>query len=227
MSLQIGFLVFPGIQQLDFTGPFEVFGMLPDAEIHLIAPSLEPIVSSTGLTVTPTITYADCPVLHVLCVPGGSGVNALLTDARALNFVREKAETARYVTSVCTGALVLGAAGLLQGRRATTHWAALDLLGAFGAISVPDRVVQDGNLFTGGGVTAGIDFALTLVAEVAGEDAARAIQLNLEYAPAPPFDSGTPDRARPQVVATVRQRLAASRREREAIVGRLTRKGAA
>jgi cyclohexyl-isocyanide hydratase len=165
---------------------------------------------------------ADCPQLDVLCVPGGLGVNPLMRDAAVLAFLRQQAEHARYVTSVCTGALVLGAAGLLRGRRATTHWASLDLLAAFGAIPVAERVVRDGNLLTGGGVTAGIDFALTLAAELSGRPAAEAIQLGLEYAPAPPFAAGTPASADPAVLATVRGRLATGRAERERIVGAIT-----
>ena len=223
MALHIGILVFPRVQQLDLTGPYEVFASLPDARVDLVAADLDPVTSATGLVLTPTVSHANCPQLDVLCVPGGAGVNALLTDAATLDFVRRQADGARYVTSVCTGALVLGAAGLLKGRKATTHWNAHDLLAAFGAVPTQGRVVRDGNLITGGGVTAGLDFALTLVAELAGEDAARAIQLHLEYAPAPPFDSGRPDRARASVLAAVRERLAASRREREGIVARIMR----
>jgi len=222
MSLQIGLLAFPNVQQLDLTAPYEVFAMIPGATVHLVAAGLEPIVSATGLVLTPTVRMADCPALDVLCVPGGVGVNALMTDREVLAFVRERAAAARFVTSVCTGALVLGAAGLLRGRRATTHWASLDLLAAFGAIPVAERVVRDGNLLTGGGVTAGIDFALTLAAELAGPPAAEAIQLGLEYAPAPPFGAGTPAGAGPAVLATVRGRLAAGRAERERIVGAIT-----
>lgn len=222
MALQIGILIFPKVQQLDLTGPYEVFAALPDAQVHLVAKSLDPVASATGLILTPTITYADCPKLDVICVPGGSGVNALMTDEVTLDFIRAQAETARYVTSVCTGALLLGAAGLLRGRKATTHWAAYDLLSAFGAKGGRGRVVRDGNLITGGGVTAGIDFALTLAAEIAGPDAAQAIQLYLEYAPAPPFKSGKPESARPEILATARERLSASRREREAIIARIT-----
>ncbi|GEO97926.1 DJ-1/PfpI family protein [Methylobacterium haplocladii] len=223
MPLQIGLLTFPRVQQLDLTGPYEVFALLPDAEVHLVAKTLDPLTSATGLVLQPTTTLSDCPKLDVICVPGGPGVNAVLTDAPVLDFIRRQAAGARYVTSVCTGSLVLGAAGLLKGRKATTHWGAHDLLSAFGAIPTKGRVVQDGNLVTGGGVTAGIDFALTLVAELVSDDAARAIQLHLEYAPAPPFESGTPERARASVVAAVREKLAASRREREAVIARITR----
>lgn len=218
MPIEIGLLAFLGVQQLDLTGPYEVFASLPDTNVHLVAASLDPVTASTGLVLVPTTTFAECPLLDVLCVPGGVGVNALMRDEAMLDFVRRQAACARYVTSVCTGALVLGAAGLLRGRRATTHWAAHDLLAAFGALPVEARVVRDGDLFTCGGVTAGIDIALTLAAELMGRWEAEAVQLALEYAPAPPFDAGRPERASPEVLAAARGRLAASRREREAII---------
>ena len=218
MTLHIGLLLFPNVQQLDLTGPYEIFATLPGSVMHLVAATLQPVVTATGLILTPTVTLMDCPALDVVCVPGGVGINALLVDREVLDFLRRQAEQARYVTSVCTGALVLGAAGLLQGRRATTHWGAHDLLPAFGAIPVKARVVRDGNLFTGGGVTAGIDFALTLVAELAGREAAEAIQLQLEYAPEPPFQSGTPETARPDIVAAARARMSTTRHEREKLV---------
>jgi cyclohexyl-isocyanide hydratase len=222
MTIHIGLLLFPKVQQLDLTGPYEVFASLPGTRVDLVAASLAPVVAATGLVLTPTITFTDCPPLDVLCIPGGDGVNALLTDAETLAFIRRQAAGARYVTSVCTGALVLGAAGLLRGRRATTHWRAHDLLAAFGAIPVQGRVVRDGNLLTGGGVTAGIDFALELVAELAGRPAAEAIQLNLEYAPAPPFNAGRPETAPPEVLAALLQRRAASGAERKALVAAIT-----
>ncbi|MBX9934901.1 MAG: DJ-1/PfpI family protein [Methylobacterium sp.] len=222
MPVQIGLLAFPGVQQLDLTAPFEVFASLPETEVHVIAARLEPVRSATGLMLTPTLTCGSCPPLDVICIPGGVGVNALMQDEAMIAFVRHQARGARYVTSVCTGALVLAAAGLLKGKRATTHWAALDLLAAFGAIPVAERVVRDGNLFTGGGVTAGIDFALTLAAELMGRSVAEATQLALEYAPAPPFSSGTPQTATPDVLATARARLSGSRAERERIVAAIT-----
>ncbi len=215
MTIEIGLLVFPRVQQLDLTGPYEVFASWPEARVHLVGKSRDSVASSTGLTLTPTTTYADCPPLDVICVPGGVGVNALMRDEETLSFIRARAKGARFVTSVCTGALVLGAAGLLRGKRATTHWASLDLLSAFGAIAAKARVVRDGELMTGGGVTAGIDFALTLVAELAGRDAAEAIQLNFEYAPEPPFAAGSPETARPEIVARVRAAGAEVRAERE------------
>jgi cyclohexyl-isocyanide hydratase len=222
MTLQIGLLLFPGVQQLDLTGPYEIFASLPDTVVHLVARTAETITSATGLLLVPTTTYAACPALDVLCIPGGAGVNALLRDPATLDFVRHQAAGARYVTSVCTGALVLGAAGLLRGKRATTHWASHDLLAAFDAVPVEARVVRDGNLFTGGGVTAGIDFALTLAAELAGQQAAEVVQLSLEYAPAPPFDAGTPRTAPAAVLAAAQRRLAPVRAERETLVAAIT-----
>lgn len=220
MALRIGFLVFPGVQQLDLSGPYDVFAALPDVTLHLVWKTLAPLESSSGLKFVPDTTFDDCPPLDVICVPGGGGVGAVMEDSEALAFVREQARTARFVTSVCTGALVLGAAGLLRGRRATTHWAYHPLLAPFGAIPVHDRVVRDGNLVTGGGVTAGIDFALTLASELVGEKEAQAAQLQLEYRPAPPFDAGGPERAPAEVVALVRQRTAQSLARREQIVAR-------
>jgi cyclohexyl-isocyanide hydratase len=218
MTLQIGFLVFPQVQQLDLTGPHEVLASLPGATAQLIWKTREPVASSNGLLLTPTTTYEDCPPLDVICIPGGSGVTALLQDAQTIEFVRRQAAGARYVTSVCTGALLLGAAGLLRGRRATTHWAFHALLEPLGAIPTHDRVVRDGNLITGGGVTAGIDFGLTLAAELAGFEEAQAIQLELEYAPAPPFNAGRPDAAPPAVVERVKQQSAQGFAARRRIV---------
>ncbi|MGF6288575.1 DJ-1/PfpI family protein [Paraburkholderia youngii] len=216
MSLQIGFLVFPKVQQLDLTGPHDVLASVPGTTMHLVWKTREPVVSSNGLVLTPSVTFENCPPLDVICVPGGSGVTALLQDEETIDFVRRQAASARYVTSVCTGALLLGAAGLLRGRRATTHWAFHSLLEPLGAIPTHARVVRDGNLITGGGVTAGIDFGLTVAAELAGVEEAQAIQLELEYAPAPPFDAGDPALAPQAVVELVRQRsaegLAARRR---------------
>ena len=216
--IEIGLIVFPNVQQLDLTGPYEVFALWPQARVRLIAKTLDPVVSSTKLVLTPDETYAGCPQLDVLCIPGGAGINALLADEETLAFVRRQAEGARFVTSVCTGALVLGAAGLLTAKRATTHWASHHILETLGAIPVHERVVSDGKLMTGGGVTAGIDFALALVAELAGREVAESIQLNLEYAPAPPFDGGHPKTATAAVAEVVRTRLAPIVKEREQLV---------
>ncbi|KWZ61502.1 dimethylglycine dehydrogenase [Burkholderia ubonensis] len=218
MTLHIGFLAFPGVQQLDLTGPHDVLASLPDTAAHLVWKTREPVASSSGLALTPGHTFADCPPLDVICIPGGTGITDLLSDRETIDFVRERSAAARYVTSVCTGALLLGAAGLLRGRRATTHWAFHALLEPLGAVPVRERVVRDGNLFTGGGVTAGIDFALTIAAELAGNEEAQAIQLELEYAPAPPFDSGSPDTAPASVVTRVRERSAANLARRRQVI---------
>jgi cyclohexyl-isocyanide hydratase len=219
-TTRIGLLLFPRMTQLDLTGPFEVFAKLPNAEVLLLWKTLQPVEAETGLRMLPHATLHDCPPLDVVCVPGGPGVNALMEDDEVLAWLRAQAEQARYVSSVCTGSLVLGAAGLLRGKRATSHWASRELLSAFGAIPTAGRVARDGNLFTGGGVTAGIDFALTMVAELAGPAAAQAIQLQIEYAPAPPFDAGTPESAPPEVLAAVRAAGAPMRAARESIVAR-------
>jgi cyclohexyl-isocyanide hydratase len=218
MSLRIGFLVFPNITQLDMTGPWEVFTRIPGAQVLLVWKSLAPLTAQGGLTLTPTTTFEACPQLDLLCVPGGPGVNPLINDAATLAFLRRQAAGARYVTSVCTGSLVLGAAGLLKGKRATSHWTARDLLAQFGATPVDARIVVDGNVITGGGVTAGIDFALTVAADVLGEEAARAIQLGIEYDPQPPFAAGSPERAGPALVERLRTAGATIRAERERAV---------
>jgi cyclohexyl-isocyanide hydratase len=207
MTIHIGMLLYPRLTQLDLTGPFEVFHRIPDAKVHLVWKTTEPVRADSGLGLQPTTSFADCPRLDVLCVPGGFGQRLLMTDEDVLGFLRTQAETARYVTSVCTGALLLAAAGLLAGYAATTHWAYTDLLPAFGATYQAGRVVVDRNRITGGGVTAGIDFGLRVAAELAGERVAQAIQLGLEYNPAPPFACGHPDVADPELVALVRGRL--------------------
>lgn len=220
-KLSVGILVFPKVQQLDLTGPYDVFASAPDADVRLVWKRIEPIVAATGLTLTPDVTFDDSPQFDVLCVPGGGGVNPLMEDEETLDFLRQQAAGARYITSICTGSLVLGAAGLLEGRKATTHWASHDLLSRLGAEPVKARVVRDGNLFTGGGVTAGIDMALTCVAEMFDRETAEAVQLNLEYSPEPPFDAGQPESAPASVLARVRDRGRATRAEREAIVDRI------
>ena len=220
MPLQIGFLLFPQVQQLDLTGPYDVLASLPDVQVNLIWKDLAPVTASTGLVLQPTCRFADCPDLDVLCIPGGSGVGPLMEDAQVLAFIQAQATKVRYLTSVCTGALVLGAAGLLKGKRATTHWAYHSLLGLQGAIPVQERVVRDGNLLTGGGITAGIDFALTLAAELYGDDVAQLVQLQLEYAPAPPFASGEPQTAPEAVLQRARQLAADSLTQRRLITQR-------
>src|SRR6202023_1374946 len=175
--LQIGLVIFPRVTQLDMTGPLQVFSSLPGAKVHLIWKRIEPVASTCVLTLTPTTTFADCPQLDVICVPGGVGTDDMVNDEEMLEFLRRQAVGAKYVTSVCTGSLVLGAAGLLKGYRATTHWSAMDHLAPFGAVPAKTRVCVDRNRVTGGGVTAGIDFALTLVSIMVNRQTAEAIQL--------------------------------------------------
>lgn len=223
----IVFALFPGVTQLDFTGPHEVFSSLPGAEIITASVEGGSIEASGGMIFAGLRRLADIPDCDMICVPGGRGAtDNAIRDPVFLAELRRLAATARYVTSVCTGSLVLGAAGLLRGKRAATHWAWRELLAPFGAIADPARIVRDGNVITGGGVTAGIDFALTVVAELAGPEAAQAIQLQIEYAPAPPFDAGSPETAPPEVLARVRDRnasIAGRRREAvEAAAARLT-----
>lgn len=212
--LQIGILVFPRVTQLDFTGPLQVFSSLPGAQVHLVWKRLEPVASDTVLTVTPTISFAGCPQLDVICVPGGAGTDDMVADKEVLEFLRAQAKLAKYITSVCTGALVLGAGGLLNGYKATTHWTAMEYLEPYGALPTKTRVCVDRNRVTGGGVTAGIDFALTLVSILTDRPTAEAIQLRLEYNPAPPFTSGSPDTAPPEVLDRLNQRTAAGREHR-------------
>ena len=216
-QLHIGLLLFPKLTQLDLTGPLQVFSALPGATVHLIWKRIEPVPSDTVLSLLPTTTYADCPQLDVICVPGGGGVDDLVGDEETLAFLRRQADGARYVTSVCTGALVLGAAGLLQGYKAATHWAAMGFLSGFGAIPTKTRVCVDRNRITGGGVTAGIDFGLTLAAILTDRPTAEAIQLFIEYNPAPPFDAGSPDTAPAEVLAAVKARMAARTGRSEAM----------
>jgi cyclohexyl-isocyanide hydratase len=215
MPFHIGFVLFARLTQLDLTGPYEVLGRMPDAEIDLVASTHDPVRSDRGLMIVPTTTFSACAPLDMVCVPGGPGVNDALGDLEILGFLRGAAQQARYVTSVCTGSLLLGAAGLLEGRRAACHWMARDFLRRFGADPAPDRVVVDGKFITGGGVTAGIDFALRIVAELKGQEAAEAIALMIEYDPQPPYDCGSPDRAAPELVERVRQNGAQFQRERE------------
>jgi cyclohexyl-isocyanide hydratase len=191
--------------QLDMTGPFEVFARIPNTRIHLVWKRIEPVVSDVGLTLVPTMTFADCPRLDVICVPGGPGQIDLMEDREVIEFVRRQGANARYVTSVCTGALVLGAAGLLRGYKAATHWASMDNLEHFGAIPIKARVCIDRNRITGGGVTAGIDFGLVVASQLTDRATAEKIQLYMEYDPAPPFSAGAPDTAPPEVLAAFQE----------------------
>jgi cyclohexyl-isocyanide hydratase len=213
-------LLFPHVTQLDLTGPVEVFSRLPGAVSHLAWHRLEPVETDSSFSILPTVSFADAPQADVLMVPGGQGAFELMEDPVAIEFVRRQAENARYVTSVCTGAFVLGAAGLLQGRRATTHWASHPMLELLGAVPTRGRVVRDGNIVTGGGVTSGIDFALTVAAEVYDAATARSVQLEMEYDPQPPFAAGSPDGADADP-AYVESLLSWAKESREPIVRRV------
>jgi cyclohexyl-isocyanide hydratase len=206
----VGFVLFPHLTQLDLTGPLQVLARLPQSTTHIVAKSAAPVPSDCGLGLAPTCTFESCPPLDLICIPGGTtGVIGAIGDRETIEFIRRQASGAKYVTSVCTGALILGAAGLLKGRRATTHWAFTDLLPLVGATHEKARVVRDGNVITAGGVTSGIDFGLSVVAEIADEATARTIQLGIEYDPAPPFDCGHPDRAPAAIRSALSARYAA------------------
>jgi len=213
--LQIGSLLFEGIDQLDLTGPFEVLSRIPNATYRIYGKAATPVRDLKGLWLTPDASLADAPPLDVLHVPGGFGQQALMGDTEVLGWIRQQASGACHIFSVCTGALLCGAAGLLRGRRATTHWASLHLLPFFGAIPVNERVVIDGAWVFAAGVTAGIDGALRLAAELRGEETAQAIQLNMVYAPDPPFHSGTPETAPPAILQQQRLSLQAITARRE------------
>jgi cyclohexyl-isocyanide hydratase len=202
----IGLVIFPRMTQLDMTGPYQVFSMMPDTRVLLLWKTLEPVTSSEGMTILPTATFNDCPSLDVLCVPGGAiGQVEMMQDAEVLEFLRQQGKTAKYITSVCTGSLILAAAGLLQGYRAACHWAFRDQLAMLGVEVGTQRVVVDRNRITGGGVTAGIDFGLVVVGKLCGEETAKMIQLLLEYNPAPPFNAGSPESAGEILVEQVKK----------------------
>jgi cyclohexyl-isocyanide hydratase len=220
-ALEIGLLLFPGMTQLDLTGPYEVLSRLSNSRTHLLWKTLEPVKSDRQLAIVPTMTLATTPQLDVVMVPGGPGVGALMEDEEVLAFLRKQERGAKYTTSVCTGALVLGAAGLLQGYEATTHWASMEFLPALGAKPTKARIVVDRNRITGGGVTAGIDFALRLAAELRGEAEAKRIQLQLEYNPAPPFRSGHPDVADAATLSAAQESNRATVAKRKEIVSRV------
>ncbi|TMK47145.1 MAG: DJ-1/PfpI family protein [Alphaproteobacteria bacterium] len=219
--LQIGSLVFEGVDQIDLTGPFEVLSRIPNSTYRIYGKSAETVRDLRGLRLTPDAPLAEALQLNVLHVPGGFGQEALMDDAEVLGWIAEQAAGAHSVFSVCTGALLCGAAGLLRGRRATTHWASFHLLPFFGAIPVNERVVVDGNWVFAAGVTAGIDGALRLAAELRGDDVAKAIQLYMVYAPEPPFDSGTPATAPAAILAQARQSVADITAQREATARRI------
>lgn len=213
----VGMILFPRLTQLDLTGPYEVFSRMPTTRVFLVAASSGPVVSEHGLTILPDTTFDGSPLFDVLFVPGGNGINERLDDHEFLSFLRKQGEQAKFITAVCTGSLLLGAAGLLQGYRATTHWLSLDVLPLLGAVPVAERVVVDRNRITGGGVTAGIDFGLTVAALLHGEEVAKEIQLMMEYDPSPPFRAGSPrtaDAATVERVRASRQRIQEERRRK-------------
>jgi cyclohexyl-isocyanide hydratase len=221
VHLQIGSLLFEGLDQIDLTGPFEVLSRIPNSTYRIYAKTADPIRDLKGLRLTPDARLADAPPLDVLHVPGGIGQEALMEDEEVLGWIRRQAAGACSIFSVCTGALICGAAGLLRGRRATTHWASFHLLPYFGAIPVNRRVVVDGSCIFAAGVTAGIDGALQLAAELRGDDAARAIQLYMAYAPEPPFDAGTPETAPPLILEQARRALRGVTARREETARRI------
>jgi cyclohexyl-isocyanide hydratase len=203
---RVAILLYPNITQLDFTAPLEFLSKVPGVDIGLYWKSLRPITSAGGLEFTPTASFDEMDSIDLLLVPGGPGQVDLMADEEVLEFLHRAADQARFVTSVCTGSLLLAAAGLLQGYRSTTHWMAMEDLSLLGAIAVDERVVIDRNRITGSGVTAGIDFSLTLIAELWGDAVARMVQLALEYDPQPPFDAGSPKTASPEEVQRLLQR---------------------
>jgi len=207
---QIAMLAYPGMFPLDFIIPHQLFTGMFQTQVHIVAEELKPISAGPGIAVLPSTLPADCPdELDVLFVPGGlDGTARLMRNEAMLDWLRQRAKTARYVTSVCTGSLVLGAAGLLKGRRAATYWAVRDVLATLGATPVVARTVEDGKFITAGGVTAGMDFGLQIVAKLASENYAQALQLYFEYDPAPPFNAGSPETAAPEVTAAMREMYA-------------------
>ncbi|WP_207481308.1 DJ-1/PfpI family protein [Arenibaculum pallidiluteum] len=220
-TIEIGALVFPGIDQIDLTGPFEVLSRMPGARYRLYGLTSDPVRDVMGLLLTPDAALAEAPRLDILHVPGGPGQQALMEDERVMDWLRQSSADAGRVLSVCTGALLLGAAGLLKGRRATTHWASHHLLPYFGATPVDQRVVVDGKWTFAAGVTAGIDGALRLAADLLGDEIAQEIQLAIAYAPEPPFQSGTPGNAPPQVLQTARKAVASLTAQRQATAERV------
>ena len=213
-------LLYPRFQQLDLTGPFEVFARFEELNLHLVWKTLDPVIDVNALRILPTDTLAGSPQADIVFVPGGPGQISLMEDKEVLSFLRRQASGARYVTSVCIGSLVLAAAGLFTGYRATCHWLSLDQLAYFGAVPVSERVVMDRNRVTGAGVTSGIDFALTLAACLFGEERTKRTQLAMEYDPKPPFVGGTPASAGPELAASLRAANAAFQKDREAVARR-------
>ncbi len=222
-TFKIGFLIFPDVTQLDFTGPAQVLARMSGAQVHVVAETPAPVPTDAGFQVLPTHSFEDCPQLDMICVPGGAGTAQAMQNAALLVWLRRQATGAQLVSSVCTGSLVLGAAGLLKGKRATSHWAWLDMLRSFGAEPAGERVVIDRNLITGGGVTSGIDFGLRVVELLRGLDEAERIRLYLEYDPSPIGQGGTPLTARPEIVRQVMDGARESIARRRAIIDEVAR----
>ena len=219
-STRIAMVIYPNLTQLDLTGPFEVLSRMPGTVVDLVGRTMDPVASDRGLVLTPTATFDDCPAPEILFVPGGPGQVEAMEDEALVDFVRRVGADADLVTSVCTGSLILGAAGLLQGKRATCHWISLDSLALLGATPVHERVVEDGNVITAAGVSSGIDFALTVAARLHGQDVAEKIQLFVEYDPEPPFDAGSADKVDPAILADVRAAAAPMLERRDAGIER-------
>lgn len=218
----IGMLLYPDLTQLDLTGPAQFLSRAPGVKMHYVWKTLDPVPSDAGIALVPTDTFESCPQLDMICIPGGAGQTVLMTDQPTLDFVKRQGDGAKYVTSVCSGSLLLGAAGLLTGYKSACHWMYREFLPAFGAIPVNARVVKDRNRISGGGVTAGIDFALTVIAEIWGEEQAKMIQLYLEYNPQPPFNCGSPETAGPELTEKAKAMMRASLANREKVISDLS-----
>ncbi|MBX5462987.1 MAG: DJ-1/PfpI family protein [Steroidobacteraceae bacterium] len=210
---RIGFLLFPRVTQLDMTGPAQLLARMSNSEVFLVWKTLDPVPTDAGFSIVPTATFESCPPLDMVCVPGGGGQRLIMDDTDVLDWLRRQGQQAKYVTSVCSGSLLLGAAGLLRGYKAGAHWLVRDELTKYGATPVAQRVVKDRNRITGGGVTAGIDFALAIIEEIRGAEEAKAMQLMFEYDPQPPYDCGTPDKATPETIARAKAMILALRDE--------------
>lgn len=216
--ISVAFLVFPNVTQLDLTGPAQVLSRLGNVTLNLVWKDTNPVPTDAGFPLLPTATFEQVSQADILCVPGGLGTMDIMQDAEVLDWLRKMAARADWVTSVCTGSLVLGAAGLVKGYRSACHWASVDQLAYFGATPVRERIVEDCNRFSGGGVTSGIDFALALAARIRGEDFAQFIQLSIEYDPHPPFDAGSPDKVSPEILERYYKLIEAAVPDRDAKV---------
>ena len=218
MAFRVVIPIFDNVTQLDFTGPAQMFAKVPDIDLCIASKNATPVKTDSGFSVAAPYTFADCPAADLICVPGGGGVMDAIQDPYFLSFVERQAQQARYITSVCTGMFALGALGLLKGRKVTSHWGYTDVIADCGGVFTEGRVVIDGNLITAGGVTSGVDFSLTVIAQVFGEETARLIQLSMEYNPQPPFEGGHPSVAKPDTLASAKAIYAKrAQRMREAL----------